>query len=173
MHAALDALDLRILKVLQEDGSLSATDLSGKVNISQSQCWRRMQRLREEGYIKHQVFILDRSKLGLNTQIFTWVKLVSQSHTNVTKFSDAVRKIPEILECHAIMGSADFLLRIVVPSVEAYERFFFNNLSHLPNVQEIRSSVVFSEIKSTTVLPLSSALAAGNALTEKEARNGG
>lgn len=150
----LDDIDLRILAVLQEDCSLSAAELAERIGLSQSPCWRRIQRLKDEGYIRREVAILDRSKMGLNAQIFARVKLSAHGRSNLAEFSKAVRSFDEVLECYVMMGEVDFLLRIVTDDVEAYERFFFDKLSLLPGVQEINSTMALSEIKSSTAVPL-------------------
>jgi len=155
MHSELDAYDRRILELLQEDASLSSAQIAERVGLSQSPCWRRIQRLKEEGVIRGQVTLLDRKKVGLNTQIFAEVKLNAHGRSNFTEFTDAIRGFPEVLECYVLMGSVDFLLRIVTPDIEAYERFFFEKLSNVPGIQEVNSIVALSEIKSTTSLPLS------------------
>jgi Lrp/AsnC family transcriptional regulator len=150
----LDEIDLRILDALQKDSSLSTSDLAEVVGLSQSPCWRRLSRLREAGYIRAQVALLDAEKLGINTMVFASVRLSAHGRANLTEFSSAIRRFPEVVECHAIMGSFDFLLRIVTRDVRAYEQFVFGRLSTLPTVQEINSTMTLSEIKSTTALPL-------------------
>ena len=137
-----------------ENSSLSAAEMAKRVGLSQSPWWRRIQRLKDEGFIKREVAIVDRKKLGLNAHIFARVKLSAHGHAQLAEFSRAVHSFPEVLECYVLMGEADFLLRIVAKDVEAYERFFFEHLSQLPGVQEINSTVALSEIKSSTALPL-------------------
>lgn len=156
MQPALDDADLRILAVLQEDSSLSAAELAERVGLSQSPCWRRVHRLKEEGYIKREVAVLDRKKLGFNSHVFARIKLSAHGRSHLTEFSEAVQSFPEVLECYVLMGEVDFLLRVVTEDVEAYERFFFERLSRLPGVQEINSTVALSEIKVSTALPLRS-----------------
>ena len=97
---------------------------------------------------------MSRKKVGLNAQIFAQVKLNAHGRANLDEFAAAIRTFPEVLECHVLMGSVDFMLRVVAADIEAYERFFFEKLSRLPGVQEINSTVALSEIKSTTALPL-------------------
>lgn len=150
----LDAIDLRLLAEVQKDTSLSAAELAEKVGISQSPCWRRLQRLKDEGYIRAQVAVLDRKRVGLNAQIFAQVKLSAHGRTHLSEFSKAVQAFPEVLECYVLMGPFDFMLRIVTEDVEAYEKLFFDRLSKLPGIQEINSSVALSEIKFSTALPL-------------------
>lgn len=150
----LDAADRRILAQMQEDCSLSTAELAERVGLSQSPCWRRVQRLRSEGVIRAEVALLDRGKLGLKTHIFAQVKLSAQGRQHLDEFADAIRRFPEVLECWVLMGPVDFLLRVVAPDVESYERFFFEKLSRVPGIQEITSTVALSEIKATTALPI-------------------
>ena len=154
MPIELDAYDKRILALLQEEATLSTAEIAERIGLSQSPCWRRIQRLKEEGVICRQVTLLDRKKIGLNAQIFAQVKLNTHGRNNLTEFAAAIREFPEVLECHVLMGAVDFMLRIVAEDIEAYERFFFERLSQVPGIQEINSIVALSEIKSTTSLPL-------------------
>lgn len=150
----LDDADRRILAQMQQDSSLSTAELAERVGLSQSPCWRRVQRLRAEGVIRAEVALLHRGKLGLKTQIFAQVKLSAQGRQHLDEFADAIRRFPEVLECWVLMGPVDFLLRVVAPDVESYERFFFEKLSRVPGIQEITSTVALSEIKATTALPI-------------------
>jgi Lrp/AsnC family transcriptional regulator len=150
----LDRVDLDIIRLLQQDADLSATAIGEKIGLSQSPCWRRIQRLRDEGFIKGQVTLFDRKKLGFNVMIFAQVKLTAHGRSKVPEFAETIRKFPEVQECHLVLGSVDFLLRIVARDIEEYEHFFFEKLSHLPEVQEVQSNIVLSEIKFTTELPI-------------------
>ncbi len=150
----LDAIDRKILRVLQADASLSTSDIAERVGISQSPCWRRIQRLKDEGVIRAQVVLLDRKKIGLNAQVFAQVKLNAHGRQHLEEFSEAIRRFPEVLECYVLMGTVDFLLRIVTADIEAYERFFFEKLSRVAGIQEVNSIVALSEIKATTALPV-------------------
>ncbi|RJF86207.1 Lrp/AsnC family transcriptional regulator [Sphingomonas cavernae] len=154
MQDVLDAFDRKILALLQRDATLSTAEIAERVGLSQSPCWRRIQRLREAGYIRAEVALLDRKKIGLNAQIFAQVKLSAHGRTHLDEFSTAIRGFPEVLECFVLMGPVDFLLRIVAEDINAYERFFFEKLSRVPGVQEVNSVVALSEIKATTELPL-------------------
>jgi Lrp/AsnC family transcriptional regulator len=154
MLSELDAIDRKILAALQEDCTQSSSDLAQSVGLSQSPCWRRVERLKREGYIRCEVALLDRVKLGFNTQIFAQVKLSAHGRAHLADFTDAIQKLPEVQECYVLMGPVDFLLRIVTKDIEAYERMFFEHLSRLPGVQEINSTIALSEIKSTTALPV-------------------
>lgn len=150
----IDAFDRKLLDALQTDADRSMAELATAVGLSQSPAWRRIQRLRNEGIIRRQVALLDRRKLGLNTQVFAQVKLDAHGRQHLDEFAAAILGFPEVLECHVLMGPVDFLLRIVTTDIEAYERFFFEKLSRVPGVQEVNSTVALSEIKATTALPL-------------------
>lgn len=150
----LDESDRKILGLMQQDASRSTAEIADLVGLSQAPCWRRLQRLKEAGYIRRQVALLDRRKIGLNAQIFAQVKLTATGRSNLEDFTQAIREFPEVLDCFVLMGTVDFMLRIVARDIEAYERFFFDKLSRVPGVQEINSMVALSEIKSTTELPL-------------------
>jgi Lrp/AsnC family transcriptional regulator len=154
MPDGLDSYERRILAILQEDAGLSTAAVAEAVGLSASPCWRRIDRLEREGYIKRRVAILDRKKVGLNAQIFAQVRLNAHGRANLDEFAAAIRQFPEVLECHVLMGSVDFMLRVVTADIEAYELFFFEKLSRLAGIQEINSTVALSEIKSTTALPL-------------------
>jgi Lrp/AsnC family transcriptional regulator len=151
---ALDQTDRRILSILQTEPDVRATEIGERIGLSQSACWRRIQRLREEGVIKDQPAVLDREKVGLTTMVFAHVKLTSHGRGNLTEFADAVREYPEVLDCYVVLGNNDFLLRIVAEDIKDYERFMYEKLSQLPGVQEVNSSIALSEIKHTTVLPI-------------------
>ena len=150
----IDQTDRRILQLLQTEPGINAAAIVEKIGLSQSACWRRMQRLRDEGVIKDQAVILDPEKVGLSTMVFAQVKLTSHGRSNLTDFAEAVRKYPEVLDCYVVLGNIDFLLRIVAEDIKGYERFIYEKLSQLPGVQEVNSSMALSEIKHTTVLPI-------------------
>jgi len=150
----IDHTDRRILEWLQKEPGINAAELGEKISLSQSAVWRRMQSLREQGVIIDQPVKIDREKVGLNTMVFAHVKLTSHGRGNLAEFSDAVREFPEVLDCYVVLGNVDFLLRIVTEDIKAYEQFFFEKLSQLPGIQEVNSSIVLSDIKHTTVLPI-------------------
>ena len=152
--SGLDRIDHRILAALQEDASRSAAEIAEAVGLSQSPCWRRMQRLREEGYISKVVALLDRKKLGLRAQLFVQVKVISNDQASLAAFSKAIQDFPEVMECHVMLGAFDFLLRVVTKDLEAYEKFYFDTLSRVPNIREVNSFVAAQEVKFTTAFPL-------------------
>ena len=150
---SLDHVDRKILDLLQNEPGVNAAAIGERIGLSQSACWRRIQRLREEGVFRDHV-ILDREKVGLTTMVFAHVKLTSHGRSNLSAFADAVKAYPEVMDCYVLLGTTDFLLRIVAEDIKAYERFFFEELSQLPGIQEITSSIVLSDIKHSTALPV-------------------
>lgn len=154
MPTQLDSMDRKILSLMQKDASLTVAEIAERVGLSQSPCWRRIQRLRKEGVILGQVTLLNRESVGLNTQIFAQVRLNGKGRENIEEFSRAIQEFDEVLDCYVTLGATDFILRIVASDINAYERFFFDRLSRVPGIQEINSMVALSEIKSTTSLPL-------------------
>ena len=150
----IDQTDRKILGLLQTRPGINASSIGEQIGLSQSACWRRIQRLREEGVIRDQAAILDREKVGLNTMVFAHVKLTSHGRSNLSDFAEVVQSYPEVLDCYVLLGNVDFLLRIVTEDIKAYERFFFEKLSKVPGIQEVNSSIVLSDIKHTTVLPI-------------------
>ena len=151
---SLDHIDRKILNLLQNVPGINATAIGERIGLSQSACWRRIQRLREEGVIRDHPVILDREKVGLTTMVFAHVKLTSHGRSNLKLFAKEVSNCPEVMDCYVLLGNVDFLLRIVTEDIKAYERFFFEKLSQLPGIQEVTSSIVLSDIKHTTALPI-------------------
>jgi Lrp/AsnC family transcriptional regulator len=151
---SLDEFEKRILRELQRDANQTTAELAAKVGLSPSPCWRRVDRLEREGVIRGRVAVIDRRKVGLNAHIFAQVRLNAHGRSNLDEFSAAIRGFPEVLDAYVLMGQTDFMLRIVAPDIDAYEKFFFDKLSKLPGIQEINSTVALSEIKSTLELPL-------------------
>lgn len=154
MKAGIDRIDLRILKLMQEDGSLSTAEIAERVGLSQSPCWRRIQRLKSAGYIKSIIAIVDRQKLGLNMQVFAQVKMETLTEAQRKSFVKAVTEMPEILECHSVFGEMDLILKVLAPDVNHYQEFVFNRLMKQPGVKEVQSLMTLSEIKYTTAVPL-------------------
>ena len=152
MH--LDRYEKKILEILQEDARISSGELADKVGLSQSPCWRRGNMLEESGVIRKRVVLVDRKKVGLRAQVFAQVKLSAHGRAHLADFEAAIADIPEIIECFVLMGTVDFLLRVVTVDIESYESLFFEKLSRLPGVQEITSSIALSEIKNSTALPI-------------------
>lgn len=149
----LDPYERKILYELQRDASLTTAELAERVGLSASPCWRRVDRLEREGIIRGRVALVDRRKVGLNAHVFAQVRLNAHGRTHLDEFTAAIRELPEILDAYVLMGTTDFMLRIVTRDIDAYERLFFDRLSRLPGVQEITSTIALSEVKSTLELP--------------------
>ena len=154
MQNGLDPIDIRILEQLQVDAAVSTSELAQRVGLSQSPCWRRIQRLRDEGYIRGQVVLLDPEKLGLELMVFAQLKTSSLEDSERQAFLRAIHAIPEIVECYSILGERDTMIKVVAPNMKWYQEFIFNTLLKLPGVEDISSVVALSEMKRTTALPV-------------------
>lgn len=150
----LDKVDRRILDLVQREGALSVVEVASRTGLSTTTCWRRIQALEQSGVIKGRVALLDRAALGLDVTIFAHVKLSTQGRDAIAAFAEAIRERPEVLDCYTTMGEWDFMLRVVTRDIKAYEAFYLDHLSKLPNVQSINSSVTVTVIKETTILPI-------------------
>ena len=154
MSKSLDSFDRKLLAELQRDSSRSVSEIAEAVGLSQSPCWRRIDRLQREGYISAQVALVDAKKIGLNAHLFVQVKLDAHGRQHLDEFTARMQEFDEVLECWVLIGPIDFMLRVVTTDLEAYERFFFDKLSKVPGVREIISTTALSKIKSTTILPI-------------------
>jgi Lrp/AsnC family transcriptional regulator len=154
LTSRIDKVDRRILDLLQREGALSVAEVASRTGMSTTTCWRRIQSLEQSGVIKGRVALLDRAALGLDVTIFAHVKLSTQGRDAIAAFAEAIRERPEVLDCYTTMGEWDFMLRVVTRDIKAYEAFYLDHLSKLPNVQSINSSVTVTVIKETTVLPI-------------------
>lgn len=150
----LDATDRRLLAAVQEDSSRSTNEVAELVGLSQAPCWRRLQKLREQGFIKQEVALLDRQKLGWNIQLLVQVQLSRHGRANVEEFTSEMAQHDRVLDCFIMLGSVDAMLRVVAQDIADYERFFFDHLSQAPGVREANSMVILTEAKSTTKLPV-------------------
>jgi Lrp/AsnC family transcriptional regulator len=154
MVEELSKFDLKILEHMQKDCSGSTTGLADKVGLSQAPCWRRLQRLKDEGYIKKQVAILDRTKISPSLYIFAYLKMATLTEKQRAEFVRDIQLIPEILECHTVFGEMDIVMKVIAQSLEWYQKFIFKTILKLPGVQDIQSTVTLVELKSTTEIPL-------------------
>ncbi len=150
----LDSTDQRILNVLQRKGRISNADLSETVNLSASACHRRVQRLEAEGYIKDYVALLDPRKIGVTTTVFVEITLQGQADELLEAFEKAVSRIPDVLECHLMAGTADYILKVVTESTEDFARIHRQHLARLPGVAQMQSSFALRTVFKTTALPL-------------------
>ncbi len=154
----LSPQDVRILDLLQRDASLTTQEIAERINISQSPCWRRINRLQEAGLINRRVDLLDREKLGMELVVFTTINLSSQGRVYLEAFEEKVREFPEVLECYTMAGSWDYMLKIVARDIRHYERFVREQLTALDHIGEVHSHIAVTEIKNSTQLPLFSQL---------------
>lgn len=150
----LDSIDRSILRELQRRGDLSIQDLGARVGLSHTPCWRRVKRLTEAGFIRGRVALLDADKLGLGVNVFVDVTLRRHQENALNRFEEAVAEVPEIVECYTVSGERDFLLRVVVRDVEAYEHLLKATLVHLPEVGNLNSTFALRQVKYTTEIPL-------------------
>ncbi len=150
----LDSIDRRILVALQKRGRMSNADLSEKVNLSPSACHRRVQRLETDGFIKDYVALLDPRKLGRPSTIFVEITLSGQADEVLDAFEREVAKIPDVLECHLMAGTADYLLKVVAQDTEDFARIHRRYLARLPGVAQMQSSFALRTVFKTTALPV-------------------
>lgn len=150
----IDEIDQKILRVLQRRCRLSAQELAEATGISAATCWRRLKALEESGVIKDYRAILDREKIGMAVTAFVHVSIERQFTKVVSAIEKKMRARPEVLECYATTGDADFTLRVVARDIVDYDRFLQTFLQELPEIGQIRSSIALREVKETTELPL-------------------
>ncbi len=150
----LDWLDIKILEVLQQQGRISNADLAEKVNLSASACHRRVQRLDKDGYIREYVALLDPRKVDRRTTVFVEITLSGQSDEILDAFEKAVSRIPNVLECHLMAGTADYILKVVASDSDDFARIHRQHLSRLPGVAQMQSSFALRTVFKTTALPL-------------------
>ena len=154
MARPLDRLDRRILEALQLEARITNQELAKRVGLSPAPCWRRLKRLESEGVIAGYATILSAPSIGLPIQAYAQVSLENHHTDTVAAFDQLVRERPEVLECHSMSGTNDYLLRIVAASMEAYERFLSTHLLQLASVRSVNTSFVLRTKKFTTQLPL-------------------
>ena len=150
----VDQIDRRILNVLQGSGRISNADLADEVNLSASACHRRVQRLEKDGFIKNYVALLDPRKLEVPTTVFVEITLSAQADEVLENFEKAVARIPDVLECHLMAGTADYILKVVAENTEDFARIHRQYLTRLPGVAQMQSSFALRTVFKTTALPL-------------------
>ena len=150
----VDQIDRRILNVLQRSGRISNADLADEVNLSASACHRRVQRLEKDGFIKNYVALLDPRKLEVPTTDFVEITLSAQADEVLENFEKAVARIPDVLECHLMAGTADYILKVVAENTEDFARIHRQYLTRLPGVAQMQSSFALRTVFKTTALPL-------------------
>lgn len=149
----MDDVDRRIMREVQRQPTISMSDLAEAVGLSQTPCWRRLRALEQEGVVRRAA-ILDRRALGMGVDVFAQVKIGRHDETTLNAFETEVLTHPEIVECFSMSGESDYMMRVVVTSIEHYERFLKKVLLHLPGVAAVNSSFALNTIKLTTDLPV-------------------
>ena len=149
----MDKLDAKILDLLQADGALSAAEIADRIGLSKAPCWRRIQKLKDEGVIRGTVALLEARALNVGTTVFVTLKTGNHSEAWFEKFVRAVRDIPEVTEIHRMSGDVDYLIRIVVPDIDAYD-VVYKRLISAVDFQDVSASFALETLKYTTALPL-------------------
>ena len=155
MPYTLDNTDRRILRVIQEEARVSNSGLAERVGLSPSPCWRRVRTLEENGVIERYVTLVNSKAVGLPINVFATVTLEKQAESALELFEKAVKKRPEVMECNLMTGEFDYLLRVVVPDLAAYERFLMDHLTRIKGIASIKSSFSLKQVSYKTALPLS------------------
>ena len=150
----MDATDREILRLLQHDGRLSNAALAARVHLSPSPCLRRLKRLEDEGVIERYRAILDRRRVGLDLTVFVEIKVEGHTDETATQLQETFRAMDEVVACHIVSGPADFLLEVVVPDLEHYERLLMGRLLKMRGVNDVRSNFAIRTVKSNGPLPL-------------------
>lgn len=158
MSTILGKQDVEILKLLQRDATISTASIAERINLSQSPCWRRINRMEEEGLIQRRVALLDRARLGMEVVVFATINLTSTGRQNLMSFEQDIVRHPEVMECYTMTGIWDYMLKIVTRDIRHYEDFVRNTLTASPAIRELHSHMAVTEIKNSTELPLDSQL---------------
>lgn len=149
----MDAIDRKILHVLQEDASLSVAEIGNRVGLSSTPCWKRIQRLEADGVIQKRVALIDPGKVGLGITVFVSIETGDHSQAWLTRFAEVVSAMPEVMEFHRMAGDVDYMLRVVVPDIQGYDTFYKKLIATVP-LKNVTSRFAMERIKSTTSLPI-------------------
>jgi Lrp/AsnC family transcriptional regulator len=149
----MDAIDRKILAVVQEDASLSVAEIGNRVGLSSTPCWKRIQRLEADGVIQKRVAVIDQDKLGLGVTVFVSVETEDHSDGWLARFAQLVGAMPEVLEFYRMAGDVDYMLRVVVPDIAGYDAFYKRLIAAVP-LKNVTSRFAMEKIKSTTALPI-------------------
>ena len=150
----MDHFDKKLLSILQTNGRISNVELSEAVNLSESACLRRVKSLEERGFIDKYVALLDQKSVGLTDTAFVHIVLKREEKSELLAFEEAVKEIPEILECYLMTGEFDYLLHLVVANMADFERLHNESLTQLPGVSRVNSSFAIRTVQKTTALPI-------------------
>ncbi|WP_152045870.1 Lrp/AsnC family transcriptional regulator [Aureimonas psammosilenae] len=149
----MDRLDKKILRLLQEDATLAVADIAKRVGLSTTPCWRRIQKLEEDGVIRRRVAVLDPTRINLGVTVFVSIRTNSHSTEWLKRFAEVVGDFPEVVEFYRMSGDVDYLLRVVVPDIASYDAFYKRLISRI-EIRDVSSSFAMEQIKYTTELPL-------------------
>jgi Lrp/AsnC family transcriptional regulator, cysteine-sensing transcriptional activator len=149
----MDAIDRKILAVVQEDASLSVAEIGSRVGLSSTPCWKRIQRLEAEGVITKRVALVDPAKIGLGITVFVSIETGDHSQDWLTRFAELVGAMPEVMEFYRMAGDVDYMLRVVVPDIAGYDAFYKKLIGTVP-LKNVTSRFAMEKIKSTTTLPI-------------------
>jgi Lrp/AsnC family transcriptional regulator len=149
----MDAIDRKILKVVQDDSSLSVAEIGSRVGLSSTPCWKRIQRLEADGVITKRVALVDPAKIGLGITVFVSIETGDHSQEWLAKFAETVAAMPEVMEFHRMAGDVDYMLRVVVPDIQGYDTFY-KKLIGTVALKNVTSRFAMERIKSTTALPI-------------------
>jgi Lrp/AsnC family transcriptional regulator len=149
----IDAIDRKILRVLQEDASLSVAEIGDRVGLSSTPCWKRIQRLEADGIITGRVALVDQNKIGLGISVFVSVESSDHSEAWLRKFAEAVSAMPEVMEFYRMAGDVDYMLRVVVADMQSYDTFYRKLISAVA-LKNVTSRFAMEKIKSVTALPV-------------------
>lgn len=155
-HRRLDAVDRKILAVVQEDASLSVAEIGERVGLSSTPCWKRIQRLESEGIITRRVALVDQTKIGLGITVFVSIESGDHSESWLKTFADAVSSMPEVMEFYRMAGDVDYMLRVVVADMQSYDVFYKKLISTVA-LKNVTSRFAMEKIKSVTALPVPAA----------------
>ena len=149
----MDRIDVHILELLQKDSSLPVADIARKVGLSVTPCWRRIQKMEEDGIIKKRVALLDPQKIGMAMSVFVAIKTDQHNADWLRDFADQIAAFPEVVEFYRMSGDVDYMLRVVVPDMASYD-VFYKKLIGQVGLKDVSSSFAMEEIKNTTAYPL-------------------
>jgi Lrp/AsnC family transcriptional regulator len=150
----MDAIDRRILAVLQDDASLSVAEIGHRVGLSSTPCWKRIQKLEADGVIQQRVAVVDQNKVGLGVTVFVSIETGDHSEEWLKHFAEVVGAMPEVMEFYRMAGDVDYMLRVVVADIAGYDRLYKKLIAAIP-LKNVTSRFAMEKIKSTTALPLS------------------
>ena len=149
----LDTMDIKILTILQEDSTLPVAEIGKKVGLSTTPCWRRIQKLEQDGVIQRRVALLDPKSVSAGVTVFVAITTNQHNAAWLERFTDVVASFPEIVEAYRMSGQVDYLLRVAVPDIASYDRFYKAFISQI-DLTDVSSSFAMEQIKFTTALPL-------------------